>query len=158
MHDHQDTGAGPAGRPLDIGQVLNEAFLAYRRNARRLLATSALLVVPVQVLLFAGFAATVEDPDALYSLTSDPAPAGGEQLVVGAAGVLLSALVTIAVVAACLPIVATPPGEAAPTASSALRFARHRAGALVWLVVLEGMLLVVAALALVVPAIWLSVA
>ncbi|MEA2391915.1 MAG: hypothetical protein QOK31_2024 [Solirubrobacteraceae bacterium] len=142
-------------RPLGIGEKLDAAIKIYLRNAPQLFLTVLVVVVPLQLL-----AAIVS-----YGLLSGGNVHNGKIYSLSAGSILLAALfsVVISIVQAALANAACFKGVSDAYVGNpmswreSLRFTLPKLGSLVWLSVMVGFLLIIAAIALLVPAIYLGV-
>jgi hypothetical protein len=149
----------PTLRPLGVGEVLDAGIKLYLRHWKPLMLCVAGIVLPVQILSVLVFASI--DPDSLSSFggsstTSDDASWTEIAAILGVG--LVSALSTLLATAACFKAVADAWLGSKPEAGRSLKFAVRRLPALVWLSIVMGCGLALAALALIIPAIWLFVA
>lgn len=152
----------PALRPLSIGELLDVAIKIYRRHAKQLLKIVVYVVLPVHVLAIIVSVMTVPEGTTtvrqfgVTTTTTTTTDAGGyvaAQLITG----VLSAIATLIATAASVKAVSDAWMGVTPYWRESLRAAVRRAGALVWLVILAGALLLASAVAFFIPAIWLSV-
>ncbi len=150
-------------RPLRVGEILDAGIKIYLRNARTLMALTAFVVVPVQILdaivLLSTVSSSRDLPRGFFATTSttstgDAVASLGASAVLVVSGVLIGVLTTIACVKAVSDIYL---GADAGLRSS-LRFAMSRAGSLLWLEILMFLGLIAGFIALIVPGIWLYVA
>lgn len=149
----------PAGlRPLRVGEVLDVAIKIYRSQFATLVKAVALVVAPVQVLTALVQASAPEQP---ATVTDPGTPQPGVDFS-GFWGWLAALLVTslLALIAGQLATAASLKAVSGgylgekPQWRESLRFAFARLGSLVWLALLSGILLFLAVLAFVVPAIY----
>jgi len=147
----------PSLRPLEIGEILDVGFKIYTRHFGLLLKTVALVVVPVQIIGGLILLGSVDDPGVI---TGDFASADP---VADTTGAIANTLVTfvggglaqLVATATCVKAVSDAYLQQAPTAGGSLRFAGRRLHSLVWISILQGVLLLLAGVALLLPAIWL---
>lgn len=139
-------------RPLGVAEVLDAAVKILQRSFRPMLATAAIVVVPLQALNTLVFLSAIPSPHD----TTDTASAtiSGGLLVVG----LVGAVAQILAAAACSKEgVDTYVGLPVRTGES-LRFLGRRTGRLLWLLVIFVVVVTVGAFACFVPGVWLFVA
>jgi hypothetical protein len=150
-------------RPLRVGEILDAGIKLYVRNARTLMALTACVVVPLQLLSAIVLMSTVSNGDqvptgfgalASRTSTSDTTTSLGAQATLLVVGILVSALTTAACVRAVSDLYA---GRDADMTSS-LRFAARRILPLLTMEVLYFLGLSIAFVALIIPGIWLYVA
>jgi hypothetical protein len=154
--------SAPALRPLRVGEILDAGIKVYLRNARTLMGLTAVVVVPFQLLSAVILLSTVSNSSdvprgfvgASSSNTTDAAASLGATAILGITGVVISLLTTAACVKAVSDIYL---GQNADLRTS-LRFALRRLASLLWLEILLGFGVVLAAIALILPGIWLYVA
>ena len=154
----------PALRPLGLGEILDLAIKIYRSHFLTLLKIVLVVLVPVQVL--SSLITASSAPEETYTLTGEQVPSGtlddaseiapyaAGQLLVGLLGVVTVLLTT----AACFKAVGDAYLGRQPEWGDSLRFALRRLPSLLWLTLLSVVLLLLAAIALIIPAIWLGVA
>jgi hypothetical protein len=157
------TVSTPHLRPLAIGEILDVGIKAYAKNARVLITIGAVVGVPLELLSGVIQLSTVSSSDQIsgsFTASSDmPAADYSRARVAGLVlGILIGLVVTLLLTAATVQAVSDAYLGRVPSARESLRFAVRRIGALLWLYVLLGVGLTLAAFALLVPAIWLFVA
>jgi hypothetical protein len=144
-------------RPLDVADIFDGAFRIWWRQSWVLFGIVLAVTVPFQVL--ANLVETLVAPDAYAAGLFGP---GGDidPDAVAAAGAAAVLVVVAAALeqAGCVKAVADAYLGERPTWRGSLAFVLRRAPAVLWLVVLESLLLALAFLLLVVPAIWLAFA
>lgn len=152
---------------LRVGGVASKAWGIYRTNTNTLLLLAAVMVVPAYIILalLLGFAA----PEGFFDVTENDVRTGsigseweGSDFVTfgGAAlvGVIVALIATLLATGACFKVIQEVYNERVPDWRASLAAARARLGALVWLALISGLLLVLAFLALVIPGIYFWVA
>jgi hypothetical protein len=144
-------------RPLSIGELLDAAFAAVRRNFGTLVLCTLVVVVPVAIvntLISASSSDTAFDFTTSSTITKD-------EVAPYVAGTLASSLLSLVAqtltAAACLrtiggDVVSSPAG-----AGDSLRYAAKRLGPLIWVSILYALALIVGVLMCLVGAIWLGV-
>jgi hypothetical protein len=154
----------PELRPRGIGEILDTAVVLYRARWKRLLAVSALVVVPVQVL--STIVLLSAQPDAINpSITGELTPSYSSlgvqlaaQLVILGVGIVSSAFVT----AVCTRVVADAYSDYPDLRGDALRVARGRIFGLIGVGVLVALSQVAGVFAcgigIFVPMTWFAVA
>lgn len=145
---------GSAG-PMTVGGILNAAFELYRKQAAGLWTTTAIVVVPTQILIWILVRVSLSG-DAL-ARDGTVYTSGSTAIPTVAVAVLgfLSAILTIGALSRLLVEVYT--GHPM-TWQESLRYASRHLGPLVWLGLVAGVLLVVAYALLIVPGIFFTVA
>jgi hypothetical protein len=153
-------------RPLGVGEILDVAIKVFSKNARTLITIGAIVGVPLELLSGVVQLSTVSSADDVsgsFSPNLDTTNSMGADfsrtrvaglVVVVVIGLLVSLLLTAATVKA----VSDAYLGRRPSVRDSLVFAVHRIGALMWLYLLLGIGVALAAIALVIPAIWLYVA
>lgn len=154
-------------RPLRVGEILDVALKIYLKNASPLMKLVLIFVAPFQALAVLVAASTT--PEAISDISTSPPLQPGEVPEVeprevwtffAANGVvaLIGLVMVLLATAACFKAISDSYlGEPVDWRRS-LRFAGRRTASLVWLALLSFMLLGLAVVALVIPAIWLWVA
>jgi len=153
----------PALRPLDIGEILDVGFKIYTRHFGLLIKTVALVVVPVQILGGLVLLGALEDPS---TVTGDFQLETGGTAEPDTTGIIATLLVSIVgaglaqivATAACVKAIADAYLQQPPDAGGSLRFAGRRLHSLLWVSLLQGLLLIGAFVALILPSIWLAIA
>lgn len=146
-------------RPLGIGEILDTAIKIYRGNATTLIKLVLLIIAPVTALgEIVSASADSRDP----SVTFDPVT--GEQVVgddfwtiIAAALVvgLLGVLATVLATGACFKAVADAYLGHATDWRRSLGFAARRFGGIVWITFLSALVALLAAIACILPGVWL---
>lgn len=158
--------ADQALRPLGIGEILDVAIKLYARNFKALAKIVLVIEAPVQLLSFVVLLSTLPK-DSLsdfgtFGTSSSTSLASGSDPAAYFAGITVNALLGVIAAAlataACLKAVSDAYLGAAPDWRESLRFALRRTGSLLWLALLLVIFLFLAAMALVIPAVWLYVA
>ncbi|MDQ3916095.1 MAG: hypothetical protein M3323_12355 [Actinomycetota bacterium] len=155
--------AAPALRPLRVGELLDVAIKIYTRNVLTLWKIVALVVFPVNVLGAIVTLSTLPDEvlDPRFGTRPDSFDTVDDEIwTIFAAEMLLLVvgLVTVTIATgACMKAVSDVYLGAEPEAGSSLRFAGRRVHSLVWISVLTFVLGSLAAIALIVPGVWLWV-
>ncbi len=149
-------------RPLGVGEILDVAVKAYGRNARTLIVIGAVVGIPFELLKGVIQLSTVSAPDQVTgsftgadAMSSDYSRARIAGLAVT---LLIGAVVGLLQTAATLRAVSDAYLGETPRVRGSLVFAVRRIWSLIWLYLLLGVGLTFAALALLIPAIWLYVA
>jgi hypothetical protein len=144
-------------RPLGIGEILDAGVKVYRTKFATMLKAVAVVIVPVQVL---NVLITLSLPDTsttagTTTTTSDSEWAGlAALLLVLVINILSSALAE----AACLKAVSDTYLGTDTGWRESLRFGFRRLGALLWLTLIHGVIVLLAFAACIVPGVWLYVA
>ncbi len=158
--------ADQALRPLRIGEILDVAIKLYARNFKALAKVVLVIEAPVQLLSFFVLLSALPK-DSLtsfgtFNANSTTALESGSDTAAYFAGMavttLLGLVAAILATAACLKAVSDAYLGTAPEWRDSLRFAFRRLPSLIWLGLLLVTFLVLATLALVIPAVWLYVA
>lgn len=145
-------------RPLGVGEILDAGIKVYRNKFGTMLKAVAIVVVPVQVL---NVLVQLSLPDSTTTGTGTATTSDGS----GWAGI--AALVLILVIsivsstlaeAACLKAVSDTYLGTDTDWRGSLRFGFQRLGALLWLTLIHGVLVLLAFAACIVPGIWLYAA
>jgi hypothetical protein len=145
-------------RPLDVADIFDGAFRIWWRQSWILFGIVLAVTVPFQAL--ANLVQVLADPDAyasgfVFGPGSDISP---KAVAAAGAAAVLVVVATALEQAGCVKAVADAYLGEQPTWRGALGFALRRAPPVLWLVFLESLLLALAFLLLVVPAIWLAFA
>lgn len=144
-------------RPLSVGELLDAAFSAVRRNFGALVLCTLVIVVPVSIL---NTLISASSNDAAFDFGSS-ATISEDEIGVFLAGtgatVLLSLLAQTLTAAACLRMIGGDVVGSPSSAGESLRYAAQRLGPLLWIAVLYLVALVVGVLLFFVGAIWLGV-
>ena len=146
-------------RPLGIGEILDAGIKLFMRHWRTLVLCVACLILPVQILSVLITASIA--PEQLDITTSESGVEEGEEaaFIVGQLIVLVLTVVSVLLAtAACFKAVADAYLGTEPDWRRSLRFGARRLAALVGLAIVGGLLLLIAFILLVIPAIWLGVA
>ena len=149
-------------RPLAVGEILDAGIKIYRKNARTLMALTAAVVLPFEILSALVTLSTVHASSEVSSGfgrlgvtgTTDRAASLGGNVLVSLIGILVGLFTTAVCVKAVSDAYLDRPVEAAASA----RFALRRVGSLLWLEIMLTVLLALAFIALVIPGIWLYAA
>jgi hypothetical protein len=153
--------AAPALRPLRVGEILDVAIKVYTRNALTLWKIVGLVVFPVYVLSGIVTLSTLPDEFLDPSFGTQPGSLGtldDEFWTMIAAQVLITIVTMITVTiatGACMKAISDVYVGATPDTRSSLRFAARRVHSLVWITFLTFLLGALAAIALIVPGVWL---
>jgi len=135
----------PQLRPIGIGEILDVAFKIYTRNALTLLKIGLVVVVPIQILAGLVLLGTVDDPG-LVGFSPELGDASDSEVAGAVAGNVISTLVGAAAVllvtVGCVKAVGDAYLGKQPNWRESLAFARGRFGAVLWLTVLTGLLLI----------------
>ena len=152
----------PAGlRPLGVGEILDVAIKIYRSRFLVLMKAAAIVLAPVFVLsAVIGLSVTNEEDDIFLGTEPGATPDidASEFWAFVAAALLIVILFYIAsqvATGACFKVVSGAYLNEEPDWRASLRFARSRLGSLLWLSFLSALLLILAVLAFLVPAIYL---
>jgi hypothetical protein len=155
-------------RPLAVGELLDVSLKLYRRFFGPLVRSAAVVTLPVYALQFVVQISLLPNAGTTPNLGHIGQPGFNTVSGSGISGVgalvgelvifLLTAVSAALVTAANLKIVADGYLGHAPTWQESLRFARRRAGGVLWITFLSGLGLVVGFIAVVVPGIWLYAA
>ncbi len=145
-------------RPLDVADIFDAAFRIWWHQSWLLFGIVLVVAVPFQAL--ANLVQVLVVPDAyaggfVFGSGGDVSP---EAVAAAGAAAVLVVVAASLEQAGCVKAVADAYLGGQPTWRGALAFALRRAPAVLWLVVLESLLLALAFLLLVVPAIWLAFA
>jgi hypothetical protein len=144
-------------RPLSIGELLDAAFAAVRRNFGTLVLCTLVVVVPVAIvntLISASSSDAAFDFGSTNTITEDEiAPYVAGTL----ASSLLSLLAQTLTAAACLRAVGGDVVGSPANANQSLRYAAKRIGPLLWVSVLYVLALIAGVLMCLVGAVWLGV-
>ncbi|HEV2755896.1 MAG TPA: hypothetical protein VG318_08990 [Actinomycetota bacterium] len=153
--------AAPALRPLRVGEILDVAIKIYTRNALTLWKIVALVVFPVYVLSAVVTLSTLPDefldpsfgtdPDSFDTVEADLWTMFAAQMLL----VFVTMVVTTIATGACMKAVSDVYVGAKPEMGSSVRFAARRVHSLVWITLLTFILGGLAAIALIVPGVWL---
>ena len=153
--------AAPALRPLRVGEILDVAIKVYTRNALTLWKIVAIVVFPVYVLSAIVTLSTFPDefldpqfgtqPRSFEDLEADFWTMIGAQIFLA---IVTMVTVTIAT-GACMKAISDVYVGAVPETRSSLRFAARRVHSLVWITFLTFLFGALAAIALIVPGVWL---
>jgi hypothetical protein len=144
-------------RPLSVGELLDAAFSAVRRNFGQLVLCTLVVVVPVSVL---NTLISASSNDRAFDFGASTTVTGNDvaPFVAGtAATALLSLLAQTLTAAACLRIIGGDVVGAPARAGGSLRYAAQRLGPLVWVTILYALALVVGVVMCFVGAAWLGV-
>ncbi len=144
-------------RPLSVGELLDAAFSAVRRNFGPLVLCTLVIVVPVSILntlITASSSDTAFDFASSTSLDQDNV---GTLLAGRGATALLSLLAQTLTAAACLRMVGGDVVGSPARPGASLRYAAARLGPLLWVTLLYAVALVVGVLMCFVGAVWLGV-
>jgi hypothetical protein len=150
----------PGLRPLALGEILEVGIKLYTRHWRVLMACVVWVVLPLQIVsVLVTLSVAPEQLDVARSRGTviSPGEETGFLLTQGAIG-LVQGLVAMLGTAACFKAVSDAYRGVDPEARRSLKFALGRMPALVVLTIITLAALVVAALALLLPAIWLGIA
>jgi hypothetical protein len=150
-------------RPLGVGEILDVAIKAYSNNARTLITIGAIVGIPFQLLSGLIQLSTVSSANQVNGVfTFQTGTAHLDYSRARVAGLvvttLIGAVVTLIVTAAMVKAVSDAYLGNVPSVRDSLRFAARRIGSLFWLYLLLGIGLTAAAIALLLPAVWLYVA
>lgn len=150
-----------------VGGIASKAWGIYRSNANTMLLLAAIMIVPAYIVLalLIGLAA----PEGFFDLTEQEIRSetvgvdwdGGDVAALVTAGLIGATVALIATMLAtgsCFKVIQEVYSDRTPDWRASLAAARARLGALVWLGIISGLLLALAFLALIVPAIYLYVA
>ncbi len=144
-------------RPLSVGELLDAAFAAVRRNFGTLVLCTLVVVVPVAIvnsLISASTSDSAFDFTTSATITNDEI---GPYLAGTLATALLSLVAQTLTAAACLRTLGGDVVGSRASARESLRYAASRLGPLLWLAVLYALALVAGVLMCFVGAIWLGV-
>jgi hypothetical protein len=153
--------AAPVLRPLRVGEMLDVAIKIYTRNALTMWKIVALVVFPVYALSAVVTLSTLPDDllDPRFGTETQSFEQFDDQMWTFLAAELILVIVTLVTstvaTAACMKAVSDVYVGAKPEAGSSLRFAGRRAHSLVWIGVVSVILALLAAIALIVPGVWL---
>ncbi len=149
-------------RPLGVGEILDVAIKAFTRNARTLITIGAIVGVPFELLSGVIQLSTVSSADQVGGSLTAGSGSGVDYSRARVAGVVLTLLiglfVSLVLTAATVKAVSDAYLGNVPSVRDSILFALRRIRSLIWLYLLLGLGLAVAAIALVIPAIWLYVA
>jgi hypothetical protein len=150
-------------RPLGVGEILDVAIKAYTRNARTLITIGAIVGVPFELLSGVIQLSTVSSADQVSgSLMTSTNMTGTDFSRARTAGfvvtILIGFVVTLLLTAATVKAVSDAYLGEVPSVGDSLRFALRRIRSLAWLYLLLAVGLTIAAIALLIPAVWLYVA
>jgi len=146
-------------RPLGIGEVLDTGIKIYRANAATLIKIVLVVVAPVTALgEIVTASADSSDPGISFDEATGEVTVHDDlwtlvaaTLVVG----LLSLLATVLATGACFKAVADAYLGHATDGRRSLGFAARRLGSIVWITLLSALVAVLAAVACIVPGVWL---
>ncbi|MEA2123773.1 MAG: hypothetical protein QOI80_555 [Solirubrobacteraceae bacterium] len=144
-------------RPLSIGELLDAAFAAVRRNFGTLVLCTLVVVVPVAII---NTLISASSSDAAFDFTTTNTISEDEiaPYVAGTlATSLLSLLAQTLTAAACLRTIGGDVVGAPAGAAESLRYAAKRLGPLIWISILYALALVVGVLMCFVGVVWLGV-
>ena len=151
--------AVPELRPLSVGEILDVAIKLCVRNASTMFAIVLVVVVPTQVL---SALVDVSATGGVISGTGAEADVEDEEVATVVGGVVavvaLALLGYMLATAACFKAVADAYLGGEPAWRSSLAFAARRLHSVLWVSVLIGVLATLAAIPLILPAVWLFVA
>jgi hypothetical protein len=153
-------GAAARLRPLALGEVLDVAIKICIANWRTLLRAVLVVVVPVEIL---STALTADSTRSSFDFSTTTTPAQSTDDFNGELGglaisTLLQVVAVIVVYAACFRIIAEAYLGGEVDWRSSLRFARHHALGLLWVIALTIVLIMLGFLLFIVGAIWLGIA
>jgi hypothetical protein len=144
-------------RPLSVGELLDAAFAAVRRNFGTLVLCTLVVVVPVAIVNTLISAST---SDTAFDFATRETPTGDE-VAPYVAGTLATALLSLVAqtltAAACLRTLGGDVVGSPARARQSLRYATSRLGPLVWVAILYFLALVAGVLMCLVGAVWLGV-
>ena len=163
--------AAPAGaavatelRPLSVGEILDRSIKVYLAQFWTLARIVLVFVIPAQVL---GVVVTLSTAPPGGALTPGAQPSPGQPFPGGDAAVYVGGQLVLAAIglavllvttAACFKAVADGYLGGAPDWRASLRFASRRSLGLLWLWFLMGVILTLAMLLLLIPAVYLGIA
>jgi hypothetical protein len=150
-------------RPLGVGEILDVAIKVYSKNARALITIGAIVGVPLELLSGIVQLSTVSSADDVSrSFNFDTTNMNNDFSRTRVAGlvvvVVIALLISLLLTAATVKAVSDAYLGRVPSVRDSLVFAVHRIRSLLWLYVLLGLGVALAAIALVIPAIWVYVA
>ena len=150
-------------RPLGVGEILDVSIKVYLRHWRTLLKVVAVIEVPIQLIGFVVLLSILPDQTLRQqNFGSGPVTTTGSVDVAAVLGgyavyLVLTLVAAALATAASLKAVSDAYLGERPTWSSSLRFALRRLHSVVWVQLLIAVLAFLAAIALVVPGVWLWV-
>jgi hypothetical protein len=156
--------APPRLRPLEFGEVLDAAFKVCTRHWKALLLSVLFVVVPLQLLSLVVTLSTIEDFEVtVFDIGSGTAsspddPDAGTVLAGQLVALLLSMAMFVLAQGACFRAIAEGWLGGRPTWQDSLRFALRLALPLLWVTVLYFLAIMLGVVALLVGAIWATVA
>ena len=144
-------------RPLGIGEILDAGIKIYRNKFATMLKAVAVVIVPVQVL---NVLITLSLPDT--STTAGATTTSSDSEWAGVAALLLIFVINVVssalAEAACLKAVSDTYLGTDTDWRESLRFGFRRLGALLWLTLIHGVIVLLAFAACIAPGVWLYVA
>lgn len=144
-------------RPLSVGELLDAAFAAVRRNFGTLVLCTLVVVVPVAIV---NTLITASTSDTAFDFATNETPTGDE-VAPYVAGTLATALLSLVAqtltAAACLRTLGGDVVGSPASARVSLRYAATRLGPLLWVSILYALALVAGVLMCLIGAVWLGV-
>jgi hypothetical protein len=144
-------------RPLSIGEILDAGVKIYRNKFATMLKAVAVVIVPVQVL---NVLITLSLPDTSTTVGATTTSSDSEWA--GVAALLLIFVINVVssalAEAACLKAVSDTYLGTETDWRESLRFGFRRLGALLWLTLIHGVIVLLAFAACIAPGVWLYVA
>jgi hypothetical protein len=148
-------------RPLGVGEILDVAIKAYTANARTLIAIGAIVGVPFELLSGVIQLSTVSSADQVGGSLMAGSGGSVDYSRARIAGVVVTLLigffVSLVLTASTVKAVSDAYLGNVPNVRDSILFALRRIRSLIWLYFVLGVGLALAAIALVIPAIWLYV-